>query len=81
MGLKIMLSKCQLAVDELPFLGHILALDDPNRQFVIMTDDCKDGLGSILSQPDENGELSPYTLRHVDVLQPRHVTFRRNWRL
>ncbi len=69
----------QTAFEELKVkltLAPVLSCPDYEKPFVINTDDSSRAVGAVLSQADENGEITPYIMLAKLYLQRNRITWR-----
>jgi hypothetical protein len=71
------LIKCSFYQEKIHYLGHIildapiLKIADPNENFVVCTDACKEGLGGVLTQ---NGHVISYESRKLKEHERNYAT-------
>ena len=67
--------KCEASFKKLKTLltnAPILRIVDPNKEFVVCTDACNDGLGSVLTQ---EGHVIPYEFRKLKIHEKNYATY------
>jgi hypothetical protein len=67
-------SECEEIFQELKYLltnAHILKIADPNKDFLVCTNDCKEGLGGVLMQ---EGNVIFYESRKLNEHEVNYVT-------
>ena len=67
--------KCEESFKKLKFLltsAPILRITDPNKEFVVCTDACNDGLGGVLTQ---EGHVIAYEFRKLKIHEKNYATY------
>ena len=67
--------KCEESFKKLKTLlttAHILRIADPNKDFVVCTDACNDGLGGVLTQ---DGHVIAYESRKLKIHEKNYATY------
>ena len=52
--------------------AHILRIADPNKDFIVCTDTCNDGLGGVLTQ---EGHVIAYESRKLKIHEKNYATY------